>query len=90
MVLSRCPAKKLLKSRPMPHRHNNSDSTYHELVERIAARVRPVCQRMPETEFRRLIEQMARVEQKYIHHPSAVPKKLEGDAEWPEGGEEER
>ena len=76
--------------RSMPDRHNNSDSTYHELVERIAARVRPVCQRMPEAEFRRLIEQMARVEQKYLHHPSAVPTKLEGEAGWPATDEENR
>jgi hypothetical protein len=74
----------------MPHRHNNSDSTFHELVERIAERVRPVCRRIPEPEFRLLIEQMARVEQKYLHHPSAVPKKLEGDAGWPESGDDNR
>ena len=70
----------------MPDRDNDSESTYRELVARIAARVRPVCTRMPEDEFRALVEQMARVEQKYIHYPFGVPTDLGGDnAGWPEG-----
>jgi hypothetical protein len=69
----------------MADNHHDSESTFQDLVERIAARVRPVCHLMPESEFRLLIEQMARVEQKYIHHPSAVPSKLQGNAGWPHG-----
>lgn len=69
----------------MPDHANDGESTYRELVERIATRVRPVCTRMPEDEFRALVEQMARVEQKYIHHPFGVPTALGGDnAGWPE------
>ena len=74
----------------MSDTHNDVDSTFRELVERLAVRVRPVCQHMPEEEFRRLIEQMARVEQKYIHHPSVVPKRLEGDAGWPNSSDDDR
>lgn len=74
----------------MSENHSDSTSTYRELVERIATRVRPVCSRMPETEFRRLIEQMARLEQKYLHHPRSVPGELEGDAGWPESDDDGR
>ena len=56
-----------------PH---DSDFTFRQLVERIADRVRPVCANMPEAEFRQLVEQMARIEQKYIHYPNEIPGKL--------------
>ena len=58
-------------------------STFQELVERIAARVRPFCENMPEAEFRALIEQMARIQHKYIHYPLSVPHGLQDDADWP-------
>lgn len=58
---------------------NHSESTFRELVLRIAERVRPVCLHMPEEEFWALVEQMARVEQKYIHYPNEVPRQLRGD-----------
>lgn len=47
---------------------SDNTSTFRELVQAISARVRPVCPLMPEEEFRTLVEQMARIEQKYIHY----------------------
>lgn len=66
----------------MPDERSDVDSTFHELVERIALRIRPVCPQMPETEFRALIEQMARIEHKYIHYPHLVPRGLQDTADW--------
>ena len=60
----------------MPDNHNNESSTFAQLVQRIAERVRPVCSHMPEAEFHALVEQMARIEQKYIHYPKLVPTRL--------------
>jgi hypothetical protein len=60
------------------HSHD-SEFTLRDLVQRIAERVRPVCTHMPEDQFRALVEQMARVEQKYIHYPQDVPRELRGD-----------
>ena len=60
----------------MPDNANNESSTFVELVRRIADRVRPVCAHMPEPEFDALVEQMAQIEQKYIHYPKVVPIQL--------------
>jgi hypothetical protein len=63
------------------------ECSFRQLVWRIAERVRPVCAHMPETEFRALIEKMATIEQKYIHHPNPVPKELRramSEPIWPE------
>ena len=66
-------------------RQAETEKSYLELVLAIAARVRPVCQRMPEAEFRALVEQMARIEQKYIHYPNPVPTELRHEGPlWPD------
>ncbi|MFL5615218.1 MAG: hypothetical protein ACJ796_16245, partial [Gemmatimonadaceae bacterium] len=41
----------------------------------------PVRTYMPEDEFRVLVEQMARLEQKYIHYPNPVPRELRKSGE---------
>jgi len=63
----------------MPDTLSHSESTFRELVLRIAERVRAVCLHMPEEEFWALVERMARIEQKYIHYPNEVPRGLRGD-----------
>ena len=68
----------------MPDDRSDADSTFRDLVERIAQRVRPFCTTMPEVEFRALVEQMARIEHKYIHYPRGVPRGLQDGADWPE------
>lgn len=68
----------------MPDKLNTETTTFAELVQRIAERVRPVCAHMPEEEFRALVEQMARIEHKYIHYPKPVPRELRS-SEVPEG-----
>jgi hypothetical protein len=65
----------------MPDNPNTETTTYDELVRRITERVRPVCTYMPEDEFRALVEQMARLEHKYIHYPNPVPRELRKSGE---------
>ena len=68
-----------------PSLPTENEFTFQQLVRRIAERVRPVCAHMPEREFRTLVERMARIEQKYIHHPKPVPRELrERGPLWPD------
>ena len=64
---------------------DDNEFTLRQIVHRIAGRLRPVCTHMPEAEFRELVEKMARIEQKFIHHPKEVPRQLRDVGPlWPE------